>query len=141
MRRVPHGMPVTLLMTPRPDPFTDAACREPSRLVRWWDEDARPDERALAATLCRRCPALLACAEAADALGTQASGTWAAQYRRWELNTDLDDEAMAEYLAVFGPSATNTDNPMPTTQTPKPTRHGRYWIHPAQLRLKYQEAN
>lgn len=129
-------------MTTRPDPFTDAICREPDRLARWWDVDARDDERAVARKLCRTCPAFTACSDAAATLGDGASGTWAGQYRAWAGGSPSpDDEAMTEYLNLFGPPATTSDNPMPTEQTTKPTRHGRYWIHPAQLQLELREAN
>lgn len=131
---------MTAVMTPRPDPFTDAVCRQPDRLPRWWDVDAHKYERALAAQLCSRCPAQIACAEMASSLGDGASGTYAGRYHRWTSPKDLDDDAMAEFLTVFGPSAATSDNPMPTSPIPKPTRYGRYWIHPSQLRFNYQEA-
>lgn len=128
-------------MTQRPDPFTDAVCRQPNRLVRWWDADARDDERNLAAQLCRTCPVTAACADLAAALGDGASGTYAGQFIPWTGPTVIDDEAMHEFLSVFGPSAATSDNPMPTQQPAKPFKYGRYWIHPAQLHIEYQEAN
>lgn len=133
--------PVTALMTTRPDPFTDAVCREPERLARWWDVDARDDERKVAAQLCCQCPARTACGEAAELLGNSASGTWAGKYRPFTIAEQADDEALTEFLAVFGPSSVTSDNPMPTTLEPKPLKYGRYWIHPAQLRIEYREAN
>lgn len=129
-------------MTTRPDPFTDATCREPARLPRWWDVDARDDERRLAAALCGACPARSACADAAKSLGDGASGTYAGQFYPWVGGAPTPaDDAMAEYLTLFGPSAATTDNPMPSTLEPKPHKYGRYWIHPAQLRLNIREAN
>lgn len=133
---------MTAVMTTRADPFTDAVCREPGRLVRWWDVDARADERELAALLCVRCPAKSPCADLATSLGDAASGTYAGVFLPWSGGAPSpDDEALAEYLHLFGPSAATTDNPMPTTLEPKPLKVGRYWIHPSQLVIEYREAN
>lgn len=125
----------------RVDPFTDAECRRPGRNPAWWDDGARRLDRRAAVEMCKECPALAACSDAAAALGATASGTWAGVYRTWQPAPTLDDDTLAEYLAVFGPPATTSDNPMPTQQEAKPTRHGRYWLHPAQLALEYREAN
>lgn len=133
---------MTAVLAPSLSPFTDATCRQPARLARWWDDDARSDERKLAAALCEQCPALTACGDLADTLGAAASGTWAGQYRPWAGGAPSpDDEAMTEFLALFGPSAATSDNPIPTSHDTKPRKHGRYWIHPAQLRLDLKEAN
>lgn len=133
---------MTAVLAPRVDPFTDAVCREPARLARWWDVDAREDERTVAAALCIKCPARSPCATLAETLADGASGTYAGTYYPWAGGTPTpDDEAMTEYLALFGPSAATSDNPMPTTPTPKPLKYGRYWLHPAQLQLEWREAN
>lgn len=74
-------------------------------------------------------------------LGNGASGTWAGVYYPFAFPEQPDDDALAEFLTIFGPSAAHADNPMPAEQPAKPTRYGRYWLHPAQLRLELKEAN
>lgn len=128
---------------PRIDPFTDAECRRPGRNPRWWDDGASKLDRVAAAEMCKECPALIACGDAAESLGLTASGTWAGVYRVWQPAPQVDDETLAEFLTVFGPPGPSNDNPPPTRieQPAKPARHGRYWVHPSQLEFEYQEAN
>lgn len=133
---------MTTLLATRPNPFVDAECRRPGRNQRWWDVGASRGDRAAAAVFCAGCPAFEACARQAEQLGAAATGTWAGIYRKWVPTAEVDGDALAEFLAVFGPSSASHDNPPPTVaaQSPKPVRQGRYWIHPSQLTIEYQEA-
>lgn len=121
---------------PRADPFTDAECRRPGRKPGWWDADASYTLRGVAAALCKACPARQACARAAEVLGAGASGTWAGRYRKWTEPSLLDDETVQEFLAIFGPNPAYNDLTPPNIAIS--VKEGRYWIHPAQLRLNYE---
>lgn len=128
---------MTGILSPRADPFVDAECRRAGRDPRWWDADASRDLRRVAASLCTACPATAVCETAAVTLGQAASGTWAAIYRPWVEASLVDDETLAEYLAVFGPSAAHNDLTPPKEAAS--VKYGRYWLHPAQLKLDYQQ--
>lgn len=81
-------LPASVLAELRTLPvLDDAACRG---LGGMWDGDALPGEgdddrdsrHALAARVCRACPARRACAQLAVSLGDQITGVWAGRLRR-----------------------------------------------------------
>lgn len=120
----------------RLDPFVDAVCRSRGR-PSWWDVDASVAEREAAAGWCQLCPAATACADAAAALGAVASGTWAGTYHDWPSQVNnADDDTLAEFLSVFGPSAAHTDFTQPEIVA-APTKYGKHWLHPAQTFLDF----
>lgn len=127
----------------RPDPFTDAMCRRRDAEAQWWDDDADLEHQELAKRLCTACPALTACQDLVTTLGEAVSGTLAGAFYRWDVNNSRpDDDALAEYTAIFGPSAAVSDLPPPCVVDAKPVRYGRYWVHPSQLSFEWdnQEA-